>query len=42
VLRQLKEINFQGTLNIELKKNEERLLSKRRLEPMLRELGIGG
>lgn len=40
ILRQLKEINFQRTLNIELKKNDERLLSKRRLEPMLRELGV--
>jgi len=33
-------IGFKGTLNIELKKNEDRLISKQRLEPILRELGI--
>jgi hypothetical protein len=33
-------IGFQGTLNIELKKNEDRLISKQRLEPILRELGV--
>jgi len=32
-------IGFKGTLNIELKKNEERLISKQRLEPILRDLG---
>ena len=40
VLNLLKDIGFEGTLNIELKTNEDRLLSKQRLEPMLRELGI--
>jgi sugar phosphate isomerase/epimerase len=41
VLELLKRIGFQGTLNIELpSSNEDRLLSKRRLEPILRALGI--
>ncbi|HSB81592.1 MAG TPA: sugar phosphate isomerase/epimerase family protein, partial [Candidatus Methylomirabilis sp.] len=40
VLQGLKDIGFQGTLNIELKKNEDRLLSKQRLVPMLKDLGI--
>lgn len=39
-LQGLKEIGFQGTLNIELKKNEERILSKQRLVPILKDLGI--
>ena len=41
VLELLKRIGFKGTLNIELpRSNEDRLLSKGRLEPILRELGI--
>lgn len=40
VLRMLKDIGFKGTLNIELKKNEDRLISKQRLEPMLIDLSI--
>jgi sugar phosphate isomerase/epimerase len=40
VLEQLMGIGFKGTLNIELKENAGRLLSKQRLEPILRELGI--
>ena len=40
VLNLLKDIGFEGTLNIELKTNEDRLVSKQRLEPILRELGI--
>ena len=40
VLRMLKDLGFKGTLNIELKKNDDRLISKQRLEPMLRELGV--
>jgi len=40
ILKALNEIGFNGTLNIELKKNDERLLSKQRMEPMLRDLGI--
>ena len=40
IFKQLNDIGFAGTLNIELKKNDERLLSKQRMEPMLRELGI--
>jgi len=40
-LELLKGIGFKGTLNIELpRSNEDRLLSKQRLEPILRELGI--
>lgn len=33
-------VGFKGTLNIELKKNEDRLISKQRLVPILRDLGI--
>jgi sugar phosphate isomerase/epimerase len=33
-------IGFKGTLNIELKTNQDRLLSKQRLEPILGDLGI--
>jgi len=33
-------VGFKGTLNIELKKNEDRLISKQRLVPILRNLGI--
>lgn len=41
VFRRLIEINFTGTLNIELpRSNEDRLLSKQRLEPVLDELGM--
>jgi sugar phosphate isomerase/epimerase len=40
VFKQLHEIGYTGTLNIELKKNDERLLSKQRMEPMLQDLGI--
>jgi sugar phosphate isomerase/epimerase len=40
VFKLLMGIGFQGTLNIELKKNEDRLISKQRLEPILRELGV--
>jgi sugar phosphate isomerase/epimerase len=40
VLRMLKDLGFKGTLNIELKKNDDLLISKQRLEPMLRELGV--
>jgi hypothetical protein len=36
----LKDLGFKGTLNIELKRNEDRLISKRRLEPILRDLGV--
>jgi len=39
ILELLMGIGFKGTLNIELKKNEERLISKQRLEPILRDLG---
>ena len=39
VFKLLMGIGFKGTLNIELKKNEERLISKQRLEPILRDLG---
>ena len=40
VFEQLIGIGFQGTLNIELpKSNTDRLLSKQRLEPILKELG---
>lgn len=39
-LQSLKGIGFEGVLNIELKKNEDRLISKQRLEPILRDLGI--
>ncbi|MEW6335131.1 MAG: sugar phosphate isomerase/epimerase family protein, partial [Thermodesulfobacteriota bacterium] len=41
VFAKLMKIGFKGTLNIELpKSNEDRALSKRRLEPILDELGI--
>jgi len=41
VFKQLIGIGFEGTLNIELpKSNEDRLLSKKRLEPILMELGV--
>lgn len=41
VFKRLLEIDFTGTLNIELpRSNEDRLLSKQRLEPVLDELGI--
>ncbi|MBW1695414.1 MAG: sugar phosphate isomerase/epimerase [Deltaproteobacteria bacterium] len=39
VFQQLISLGFTGTLNIELKKNDERLLSKQRLEPILKDLG---
>jgi sugar phosphate isomerase/epimerase len=42
VFEQLISLKFDGTLNIELKKNDERLLSKQRLEPILKELGVSG
>ena len=38
--KRLKDIGFEGTLNIELKKNDDRLLSRQRMEPILKELGI--
>ena len=39
--KRLIEIGFKGTLNIELpRSNEDRLLSKKRLEPILEELGV--
>ncbi len=39
--KKLIELGFEGTLNIELpKSNEDRLLSKQRLEPILKELGV--
>jgi sugar phosphate isomerase/epimerase len=40
VFEKLIAIGFDGTLNIELKKNDERLLSKQRMEPVLKELGV--
>jgi sugar phosphate isomerase/epimerase len=41
VFENLMKVNFKGTLNIELpRSNEDRALSKRRLEPILAELGI--
>ena len=40
VFKRLVEIGFKGTLNIELGKNEDRLLSKQRMIPMLKELGV--
>ncbi len=40
VFEQLISIGFESTLNIELKKNDERLLSKQRLESILKDLGI--
>ena len=41
VFRNLMKIGFRGTLNIELpRSNEDRALSKHRLEPILAELGI--
>jgi len=40
VFKQLIAVNFKGTLNIELpKSNADRALSKKRLEPILKELG---
>ena len=39
--KRLIELGFEGTLNIELpKSNEDRLISKQRLEPILQELGV--
>ena len=39
--KRLIELGFEGTLNIELpKSNEDRLLSKQRMEPILQELGV--
>ncbi len=40
VLRQLHDVGFQGTLNMELKTNPDRLRSAERIMPMLNELGI--
>jgi sugar phosphate isomerase/epimerase len=40
IFKMLLDLGFHGTLNIELKKNEERLISKQRLEPILRDLGV--
>jgi sugar phosphate isomerase/epimerase len=41
VFKGLMKLNYKGTLNIELpRSNEDRALSKRRLEPILAELGI--
>jgi len=41
IFKQLHEAGFKGTLNIELpRSNEDRALSKRRLEPILEGLGI--
>ena len=40
VFEQLIAIGFKGTLNIELKENAGRLLSKQRIEPILRDLGV--
>ena len=41
VFKRLIDIDFHGTLNIELpRSNEDRLLSKKRLEPILAELGV--
>jgi sugar phosphate isomerase/epimerase len=41
IFQKLIDINFKGTLNIELpKSNAGRLLSKQRLEPILKELGV--
>jgi sugar phosphate isomerase/epimerase len=41
IFQRLINIDFKGTLNIELpKSNEGRLLSKQRMEPMLKELGV--
>jgi sugar phosphate isomerase/epimerase len=41
VFKKLIDIEFKGTLNIELpRSNEDRLLSKQRLEPILAELGV--
>jgi len=41
ILQRLIDIGFDGTLNIELpRSNEDRALSKRRLEPTLKELGV--
>jgi len=40
VFEQLIALKFEGTLNIELKENDERILSKQRLEPILKDLGI--
>ena len=38
--KQLIEVGFKGTLNIELKKNDERVLSQQRMIPILKELGV--
>lgn len=41
IFKRLMEVGFKGTLNIELpRSNDDRALSKRRLEPILAELGI--
>jgi len=41
VFKRLIDVNFTGTLNIELpRSNEDRALSKKRMEPMLAELGV--
>jgi sugar phosphate isomerase/epimerase len=41
IFQKLIDINFTGTLNIELpRSNADRLLSKQRLEPILKELGV--
>ena len=40
VLKQLNDVGFKGVLNMELKTNQERLLSAERMIPMLNELGI--
>lgn len=41
VFQRLLDIDFKGTLNIKLpRSNEDRLLSKKRLEPILAELGV--
>lgn len=40
ILEMLNRIGFKGTLNIELDKNEARVLSKRRLESILKDLSI--
>ena len=41
VFKRLIDVGFSGTLNIELpRSNEDRLLSKKRLEPILDELGV--
>jgi len=40
VFRQLNDIGYQGVLTMELKTDQERLLSAERIIPMLNELGI--